>query len=54
MVEGGERLHEWLSASGVDAEIARELSETAGATVVGRRMFDVGVAEWEDTGRRRR
>jgi dihydrofolate reductase len=33
----------------VDAEIARELSETAGATVVGRRMFDVGVGEWEDT-----
>jgi hypothetical protein len=51
MDEGGERLHEWLSACGVDAEIAWEL---AGATVVGRRMFDVGVAEWEDTGRRRR
>jgi dihydrofolate reductase len=45
MGEGGERLHEWLSASGVDAEIAWELSETAGATVVGRRMFDVGVGE---------
>jgi dihydrofolate reductase len=49
MGEGGERLHEWLSEGGVDAEIARELSETAGATVVGRRMFDVGVEEWEDT-----
>jgi dihydrofolate reductase len=49
MSEGGERLHEWLSEGGVDAEIARELSETAGATVVGRRMFDVGVGEWEDT-----
>ena len=49
MGEGGERLHEWLSEGGVDAEIARELSETAGATVVGRRMFDVGVGEWEDT-----
>jgi dihydrofolate reductase len=49
MGEGGEILHDWLSASGVDAEIARELSETAGATVVGRRMFDVGVGEWKDT-----
>jgi len=51
MGEGGERLHEWLfaSASDVDAEVAREMHETTGAVVLGRRTFDVGVGVWEDT-----
>jgi len=51
MSEGGERLHEWLFASGsdVDAEVAREMHETTGAVVLGRRTFDVGVGVWEDT-----
>lgn len=52
MGEGGERLHEWLfnsSPSDVDAEVEREMRETTGAVVLGRRTFDVGVGAWEDT-----
>lgn len=52
MGEGGLRLHEWLfeaSEGGVDAEIAREMSRSTGAAVIGRRTFDVGVGVWNDT-----
>jgi len=53
MGEGGERLHEWLfnesPERGVDPEMARELFETVGAVVLGRRTFDVGLGLWEDT-----
>ncbi len=51
MGEGGERLHEWLFATGsdVDDEVAREMRATTGAIVLGRRTFDVGIGEWEDT-----
>jgi dihydrofolate reductase len=52
MGEGGERLHEWLfkaPRSDVDAEVEREMHETTGAVVLGRRTFDVGVGVWEDT-----
>lgn len=52
MGEGGLRLHEWLfeaSEGGVDAEIAREMSRSTGAAVLGRRTFDVGVGVWNDT-----
>lgn len=52
MGEAGERLHEWLfnsSPSDVDAEVEREMRETTGAVVLGRRTFDVGVGVWEDT-----
>lgn len=51
MGEGGERLHEWLFTgdSEVDAQVARELSDSTGAVVVGRRTFDVGVDLWQDT-----
>jgi len=51
MGRGGERLHDWLfkSSSDIDAEIARENSQRVGATIVGRRTFDVGIGPWEDT-----
>lgn len=53
MGEGGERLHEWLFNEspdrGVDPEMARELSDSVGAVVLGRRTFDVGLGPWEDT-----
>ncbi|RAY11267.1 dihydrofolate reductase [Actinomadura craniellae] len=53
MGEGGERLHEWMfhgnADQGVNAEAVRDLLATTGATVVGRRMFDVGVGLWQDT-----
>ena len=52
MGEGGMRLHEWLFAappSAVDAVAGRRMRETTGAVVLGRRTFDVGVGEWEDT-----
>ncbi len=51
MGRGGERLHDWLfkSSSGIDAEKAREISQRVGATIVGRRTFDVGIGPWEDT-----
>ena len=46
------RLHEWLfgeSASEADTAVGREMHETTGAVVLGRRVFDVGLGEWEDT-----
>lgn len=63
MGEGGERLHDWLfhedsdravaaggsSPSGMDVEVARELSAATGAVVIGRRTFDLGVRLWADT-----
>jgi dihydrofolate reductase len=49
---GGERLHEWLFDESVegrpDAEVAREVSATVGAVVIGRRTFDVGLEPWGD------
>jgi dihydrofolate reductase len=51
MGRGGERLHDWIfqSSSEIDAEKAREVSASVGATIVGRRTFDVGIGPWEDT-----
>ena len=58
--EGGERLHEWLYGltswrklhdlpGGIvnrDAEVLNESFENAGAVLMGKRMFDVGVESW--------
>ncbi len=52
MGEGGEHLHEWLfkgSREEPDASMAREMFERGGATVLGRRTFDVGLPHWNDT-----
>jgi dihydrofolate reductase len=53
MGKGGERLHDWMfndsADRGVDPEMAREMSSVAGAVIVGRRTFDVGLKPWDDT-----
>jgi dihydrofolate reductase len=53
MGKGGERLHDWMRSDTnkdeTDAAMGRELHEKAGAVVLGRRTFDIGVGLWEDT-----
>jgi dihydrofolate reductase len=60
--DGGERLHEWIfglasfrerhGRSGgernADDEVVRETLDTAGAVLMGRRMFSGGEGPWED------
>jgi dihydrofolate reductase len=60
--EGGERLHEWVTAlatwreahglsggeTNVDDEVMKETLRNRGATVMGRRMFSGGQGPWED------
>jgi dihydrofolate reductase len=56
MGEGGERLHDWMgpdetgSAHPADRAAARATFATAGAVVLGRRMFDLGEEPWGDDG----
>lgn len=49
--DGGERLHDWMF-EGKSADEARafeeEIFRPTGATVMGRRMFDLGVDPWGD------
>jgi dihydrofolate reductase len=58
--DGGVRLHEWMfadsgqrarreGAADIDQAVVAELFATTGAVVMGRRMFDLGVAEWGGT-----
>lgn len=57
MGAGGERLHEWMFGSSAtnspardaDAEMAAELHERAGAVILGKRTFAIGVGLWGDT-----
>jgi dihydrofolate reductase len=53
MGDGGERLHEWMAGQGpdgsVDISFARDLDATVGATLIGRRTFDLGVGPWGGT-----
>lgn len=50
MGDGGERLHDWMwNAAEVDAAFRREVDESVGAALVGRRTFDVGVRPWGGT-----
>jgi dihydrofolate reductase len=44
--DSGELLHEWMFSDARGAEIREEILRTAGAFVVGRRMFDLGVDPW--------
>ena len=46
--DGGERLHEWMNSSPTNGKVRDEPFQTAGAFIVGRRMFDVGVGPWGD------
>jgi dihydrofolate reductase len=60
--EGGERLHKWVfglaswrephglegGETGTDAEVLEEAFQRTGATLMGRRMFDLGEEPWGD------
>jgi dihydrofolate reductase len=48
--DGGERLHDWMfdAKTPTDADIVDEMYATAGAIVIGKRMFDEGVEPWGD------
>lgn len=51
MGRGGERLHEWLFAAEddpVDAEAKARMTARVGATVLGRRTYDLGIGHWGD------
>ncbi len=49
--QGGDLLHEWLfEGTDADSEIGAKLFDGAGAFVVGRTMFDVGVDPWGEDG----
>src|SRR5437763_13686476 len=52
MGDGGERLHEWLAGEGPDGgvDISRRTPDASvGATIIGRRTFDLGVGPWGGT-----
>ena len=53
MGDGGERLHEWMAGKGpdgeVDAGVRRDTDATVGATIIGRRTFDLGLGPWGGT-----
>jgi dihydrofolate reductase len=49
---GGEPLHDWAmrSVDGTDAAVLREATDSTGAVVMGRRLFDIvdGPGGWDD------
>jgi dihydrofolate reductase len=51
MGQGGERLHEWMfgAVGPEDRRIMDETHSAAGAVVLGKRTFDIGVGLWGDT-----
>ncbi|MEU0155741.1 hypothetical protein [Micromonospora fulviviridis] len=53
MGDGGERLHAWMAAKGpdgeIDAAVRREVDAAVGATIIGRRTFDLGLGSWGGT-----
>ncbi len=49
MGDGGEGLHAWMAENGVDATVQQEVNESVGATVIGRRTFDLGQKPWGGT-----
>lgn len=50
MGDGGEGLHDWMGGSGdVDREVRRQTDAAVGATIVGRRTFDLGLKPWGGT-----
>jgi dihydrofolate reductase len=49
MGDGGEELHKWMFHGNTESEATEfqeRLFKTAGALVIGRRMFDLGVEPW--------
>ena len=53
MGDGGERLHEWMAGNGPDGDIdtgvRREMASAVGATIIGRRTFELGLKPWGGT-----
>lgn len=53
MGDGGEQLHAWMGGAGpgsdVDARMMSELNASVGATIIGRRTFDLGLPHWGGT-----
>jgi dihydrofolate reductase len=53
MGDGGERLHAWMAEQGpeaeIDAAVRRDVDAAVGATVIGRRTFDLGLGPWGGT-----
>lgn len=53
MGDGGERLHKWMAGNGpdggADIGVLKEVNATVGATVIGRRTFDLGLDPWGGT-----
>ena len=49
MGDDGERLHDWMfgGASETGQRIQQEMFASAGAVVIGRRMFDLGKPHWD-------
>ncbi len=49
MGDGGQRLHEWSfdQASSQDAEVLHTYRSRVGAVILGRRMYDQGLAFWD-------
>lgn len=50
--EHGERLHDWMfdGATDTDRKISADIFADAGAFILGKRMFDVGIDLWGDDG----
>lgn len=49
MGDGGERLHEWHAGNEIDLGVLRESVGAVGATLIGRRTFDLGLGPWGGT-----
>ena len=53
MGDGGEELHAWMAGDGpdgkLDLEVFQELEARVGATLIGRRTFDLGLRPWGGT-----
>lgn len=53
MGDRGELLHSWMGSSGagsdIDAKIMDNLNASVGATIIGRRTFDLGQKPWGGT-----
>jgi dihydrofolate reductase len=53
MGDGGESLHAWMGGEGpdgaVDTSVFEKVNANLGATVIGRRTFDLGLKNWGGT-----
>lgn len=49
MGDGGEALHHWLGMTGVEAAMVDVINADLGASIIGRRTFDLGQRFWGGT-----